>query len=78
MFISCSNFNQNILGVEGNLGVIRIDDRRKRTNSTLRIENDGIDGGIANNMKELTDMLIFLHNKTFCINKCHFLNVIAN
>lgn len=78
MFISCSDFNQNILGIEGNLGAIRIDDRRKRTNSALGIENDGIDGGITNDMKELTEMLILLHNKTFCINKCRCLNVIAN
>lgn len=60
MFISCGDFDQNVLGVEGDLGMIRVDDGRKRTNSALGVENNGIDWRITNDMKELTEMLILL------------------
>jgi hypothetical protein len=44
VFISSSDFDKDILGVESNLGMIRVDDRRKRTNSTIGIKNNRIDG----------------------------------
>lgn len=63
MFVSGGDFDQNVLGVESNLGVIRVDDGRKRTDSTLGIENNGVDGRVANDVKELAEMLILLQNQ---------------
>lgn len=60
MFISSSDFDKDVLSVEGDLGVIRVDNRGERTNGTLGIKNDGVDRGVANDRKELTEMLILL------------------
>lgn len=60
VFISCGDFDQNVFGIESDLGMIRVDDGRKRTNSALGIENNGIDGRITDDVKELAEMLILL------------------
>jgi hypothetical protein len=43
VFISSSDFDQYVLGVESDLGMIRVDDRRKRTDGALGVENNRVD-----------------------------------
>lgn len=42
MFVSSGDFDQNVLGVKSDFRMIRVDDRRKRTNGTVGIENDRV------------------------------------
>lgn len=64
MLISGGDFDQNILGVESNLGVIRVDDGRERTHSALGVKDNRVDRRVANDMKELAEMLILLQNRS--------------
>ena len=58
--IYSSDFNKDILGGELNLGMVTIDNGRKRANNTLAVQNNGIDGGVSDDGKIFSEFIISL------------------
>ena len=52
--------NEDIGGVESDLGVVAVDDRRHRQNCAVGIVDDGVDGFVANDGQVLLELQIFL------------------
>ena len=55
-----SNLDENVLSVQGDLRMVAVDDGRQGANCPLRIVDDGVDRGVANNVKVSTQVLVFL------------------
>lgn len=54
------DFYQDILGIEGDLGVVTVDDGRKREDGSAGVVDDWIYGRIANNVKIATKVLVLV------------------
>lgn len=54
------DINQNIRSVKSDLGVVRVDNRRHGQHGSVAVIDDGVDGGVANDVKVATEVLIFL------------------
>lgn len=58
--IKRSNFDKDILGVQANFRMITVDNGRKRTDGSVGIVDDRVDGRVANDMEILAQVLVFL------------------
>lgn len=59
-----SDLDEDVLGVQGDLGVIAVDDRRKRADGSLGVVDHGVNGGVADDVEVLAQVLVFLlHSK---------------
>lgn len=58
--VKCSDFDEDVLGVQGNLGVIAVDDRRKRADGSLGVVDHWVDGRVADDVEVLAQVLVFL------------------
>lgn len=58
--IRCSQIDEDVFGIEGNFGVLRVDYRRHRENLLSGVVNDRIDRRIANDMQIAGKMFIGL------------------
>lgn len=68
------DLDEDVLGVQGDLGVITIDDRGKRADGSLRVVDDWVDGGIADNVEVLAQVLVFLlHSEHLACSSRHIL-----
>lgn len=54
------NFNEDILGVQTDLGVISIDDGGKRANGSVGVEDGRVNSGVADNVKILAQVPVLL------------------
>lgn len=60
--IEGSNLDEDIGGVHRDLRVVTVDDRRKRTNGALRVVDDRVNRGVANDVQVFAQLLMFLFN----------------
>jgi hypothetical protein len=56
--VSARNLNENILGVQRNLGVVRVDDWRKRKHGSLGVKEHWVKRHVLNDVQELLQLLI--------------------
>lgn len=58
--VKSSDLNEDIGGVQGDLGAITVDDRGQRADSALRVIDHWVHGRVANNVQVLAQLLVLL------------------
>jgi hypothetical protein len=53
-------FNEDVLGGELDLGVVTVDDRRKGKDDTIGVSDDGIDGGVLDDVEVVFQFIVVL------------------
>lgn len=60
MFVGSSDFDKDVLCRELDLGVFRVDDGWKGAYDTVGIKDDGVDRGVADDVKVFIKMFVVL------------------
>ena len=58
--IKSSHFDKNVCGVQRDLRVVAVNNRRQRANNVVRVMDDRIHRRVPDDVKVLAQMLIFL------------------
>lgn len=58
--IGCSHVDEDILGIEGNLGALAVDDGGERADLSVRVKDNRVDGLVAKDVEVTTEMSVGL------------------
>lgn len=58
--IGGGDLDEDVLGVEGDLGVVAVDDGRQRADGLVGVEDDGVDGLVADDVQVAAEVLVGL------------------
>lgn len=59
--VESSDLNENVLGVQADLGMVTVDNGRQRANSLLGVVNDWVDWAVSNDVQVFAQLLMLLY-----------------